>query len=141
MNHERSNKMDHEDAVAKPAAEETAAAERTRCGSCFRPNVDILEQGDELLVLADVPGARAEGIDVKFEDGTLTIHAPVEPRQKPEHEFLLREYGVGDYWRTFRVSETIDAGKITADYADGVLTLHLPKAEAAKPRKISVKGI
>ena len=51
---------------------------------------------------------------------------------------LLREYGVGDYYRSFQVSEAIDAGKISAEYADGVLTLHLPKAEAVKPRKIAV---
>ena len=131
--------MENENADNKPSAGEADGAELTRSGQCYRPQVDILEQGDELLVLADVPGARAEGIDVKFEDGTLTIHAPVEPRQKPDHEFLLREYGVGDYWRTFRVSEAIDASRITAGYADGVLTLRLPKADAAKPRKISVK--
>jgi len=131
--------MENENAINKTSAVEAAAAEHTRCGQCYRPHVDILEQADELLVLADVPGASGDRIDVKFEDGTLTIHAQVEPRQKPDHEFLLQEYGVGDYWRTFRVSEAIDAGQITAGYADGVLTLRLPKAEAAKPRKIGVK--
>ncbi len=130
--------MDTEKTISKPTAEQAATAERTRCGQCYRPNVDILEQGDELLVLADVPGARADSIDVNFEDGTLEIHALVEPRQNDDQDYLLREYGVGDYYRTFHVSEAIDAGKISANYADGVLTLHLPKAEAAKPRKIAV---
>ena len=130
--------MDTEKTISKPTAEQAATAERTRCGQCYRPNVDILEQGDELLVLADVPGARADSIDVNFEDGTLEIHALVEPRQNDEQDYLLREYGVGDYYRTFHVSEAIDAGKISANYADGVLTLHLPKAEAVKPRKIAV---
>jgi HSP20 family protein len=132
--------MEKENTIAKPAVEEAAGAERTRSGRCYRPHVDILEQADELLVLADVPGADGEGIDVNFEDGTLTIHAPVDPRQDQQHEFLLHEYGVGDYCRSFRVSEAIDAGKITAAYADGVLTLRLPKAEAVKPRKIKVKA-
>jgi HSP20 family protein len=132
--------MADETSLDKPTAEEVSSAEHTRCGSYYRPNVDILERAEELVVLADVPGAAGDGIDVDFEDGTLTIHAKVEPRQPEETEFLVHEYGVGDYCRTFRVSEAIDAGKITAEYADGVLTLHLPKAESSKPRKIDVKS-
>jgi len=124
--------------IAKTTAE-TLPAERTRSGRCYRPNVDILELPDELLVVADVPGASGEDIDVKFEDGQLTIHAHVPQRQPEDTQYLLYEYGVGDYYRTFEVSEAIDSGKITAEYADGVLTLHLPKAEASKPRKIAVK--
>jgi HSP20 family molecular chaperone IbpA len=115
-------------------------AERTRCGCCYRPNVDILEQNAELLVLADVPGAKNETIDIKFEDGTLEIYAAVEPSQNDNLTCLLPEYGVGDYYRSFRVSEAIDAGKITAEYANGVLKLHLPKTEAIKPRKIAVSA-
>jgi HSP20 family protein len=130
--------MNNEAQIAKRTAEE-AAAERTRSGLCFRPNVDILEQPDELVVLADMPGAKKDAIDINFEDGTLTIHAKIDPRQESGTDYLMREYGVGDYFRTFEVAETIDAGKITAEYADGVLKLHLPKAEASKPRKITVK--
>lgn len=130
--------MANENTIKKTAADEATGAEHTRSGRCYRPHVDILEQADELLVLADVPGAKGDKIDVNFEDGNLTIHAGVEPREDEGREFLLQEYGVGDYCRTFRVSEAIDAGKIRASYADGVLTLHLPKAEATKPRKISV---
>ena len=68
--------MDTENTLTKTAAEETAVAERTRCGACYRPNVDIMEQNDELLVVADVPGARSDSIDVKFENGTLEIYLP-----------------------------------------------------------------
>ena len=130
--------MDHENLVAKPTAAEIAAAERTRSGCCYRPDVDILEQGDELVVLANVPGAKNDAIDLKFEDGMLEIHAAVAPRHQDGQTSLLQEYGVGDYYRSFQVSEAIDASKISAEYADGVLRLHLPKAEAVKPRKIAV---
>jgi len=130
--------MADETTITKPAAEEPASAEHTRSGSYYRPSVDILEQADELVVVADVPGTTGDDIDVDFEDGTLTIHAKVKPRQEEGLEYLVREYGVGDYYRTFRVSEAIDSSKITAEYSEGVLTLHLPKAEAARPRKIAV---
>ena len=124
----------------KPEAEEHARGEHTRCGCHYRPHVDILEEADELVVLADVPGATGEDIDLDFEDGSLTIHAKVAPRQEEGTEYLVHEYGVGDYYRTFHVSEAIDASRITADYAEGILTLHLPKAESTKPRKIDVKS-
>jgi HSP20 family protein len=130
--------MDHENTTAKNEAEQTSLAERTRSGCCFRPNVDILEQGDELLILADMPGVKGDAIDLNFEDGTLEIHAPVAPRGHDGATSLLREYGVGDYYRSFQISEAVDASKISAQYADGVLTLHLPKAEVLKPRKIAV---
>ena len=129
--------MANENMTLKAAAEE-AGAERTRNGVFFRPNVDILEKDNELLVVADVPGASGDGVDIRFDDGTLTIHAKVEPRHE-DVEYLLEEYGVGDYWRTFEISEAVDASGISAEYADGVLTLHLPKAEALKPRRIEVK--
>ena len=129
--------MDHESTITKPEAEQVTT-ERTRSGCCYRPNVDIIEQKDELLVLADMPGAKNDTIDVNFEDGELEIYAAVGPRQDDGQRYLLHEYNVGDFYRSFRVSEAIDAGKISAQYADGVLTLRLPKAEAAKPRKIAV---
>lgn len=129
--------MNSEATIAKPTVVDEAT-ERTRCGCCFRPNVDILEQGDELLVVADVPGANSDSIDIHFEDGVLEIRAAVAPRHS--EGFLHQEYGIGDYYRTFQISEAIDASKISAEYHDGVLTLHLPKSEAAKPRKINVQS-
>jgi len=130
--------MADETTTVKTPASDVAPAEPTRSGYCFQPNVDILEREDELTVFADVPGATAEGIDVNFEEGTLTIHAKVPPRNQ-NVDFLVREYGVGDFYREFRVNETVDVGRISAELADGVLTLHLPKVEAARPRKITVK--
>lgn len=123
----------------KETAPAVTGAERMRSGMFYRPNVDILEVADELLVLADVPGAGVENIDIRFEDGLLTIHARVPQRQGQQH-FAIQEYGVGDFYRTFEISEAIDAAQISAECGEGVLTLHLPKAEALKPRKIAVKA-
>lgn len=122
----------------KPQAQH--GQESTRSGVHFRPNVDILEKADELIVEADIPGSRSEDIDIDFHDGLLTINARVRPRQESNTDYRIREYSVGDFQRAFRVSEAVDASGITAEYTDGVLVLHLPKAAPAKPRKIVVNG-
>lgn len=122
-----------------PTPTSVTRSERTRGGDRFRPSVDIIERPSELMIVADMPGASGRDIDVRFENGTLTITGKVAPRQGENTRFLVREYGVGDFVRTFQVSESIDAGRIAAEFRDGVLTLHLPKVEAVRPRKIEVK--
>ena len=126
-------------AIEKPTEREIAHGEPRWSKPRFKPNVDILEQAEELVVLADMPGTRAEDVDIQFENGTLTLHAKVKDRGSQETSYYLREYGVGDFQRTFQVSEAIDSARISAEYVDGVLILHLPKTEAVKPRKIAVK--
>jgi HSP20 family protein len=105
----------------------------------YSPRVDVVETPDELTVYADLPGVRPEDLDIRFENGELTIHAKVQPRYE-KGEFLLQEYGVGDFYRTFTISEEIDSDKITAELKQGVLVLHLPKREAVKPKRITVKA-
>ncbi len=116
-----------------------ADVENTHSGQCYVPAVDIVERADELVLTADVPGAAADGIDIRYEDGELRIHAPVKPRGNGDRRYLLNEYGIGDYYRSFRIGQSIDAARIAAECVDGVLTLHLPKVEAVKPRRIAVK--
>lgn len=122
-----------------PRQSEQRTPELTRTGLVYRPMVDILEKPDELVILADMPGTRPDQIDINFKEGALTILGRVEERQ-PGKDYLLREYGVGDFYRVFQVSEDIDPSRITAEYKDGVLTIHLPKAERAKARKIQVQA-
>ena len=130
--------MAEETHVAKSPTENGRRTEQAPCGVCYRPNVDILENDEELTVLADVPGAEPEGIDVHFEDGTLRLYAKVAPRHQGV-EMLGREYGVGDFSRAFEVNEDIEADNIAAEYADGVLTIHLKKKQAPVPKRIEVK--
>jgi len=127
-------------AFDKPEHTEVVRTEHTRAGRCYRPNVDIVETANELILHADIPGVSRDGIDIDFENGMLTLNGRVENRQTEGLNVLLHEYGVGDFHRHFQVSEHIDASKITAEYANGVLTLRLPKVDAAKPRKIAVQG-
>jgi HSP20 family protein len=126
--------------IEKHETQELQRAERTRAGRTFVPNVDIVERENELLLLADIPGVRPDDLDVRYERGELAIHGKVQQRQDSDQsDFMLREYGVGDYYRVFQVGEAIDADKIEAETKDGVLTLHLPKTARAVPRKITVK--
>ena len=124
----------------KKQEQDVTRVERTRDRRTYTPNVDILEMEDELVVLADMPGTRPNDIDIQYEQGLLTIHGRVEPRREEGSvSYLLQEYGVGDYYRSFKVGEGIDPSKIEARLKDGVMELHLPKAEAVKPRKITVQ--
>jgi HSP20 family molecular chaperone IbpA len=124
----------------QPSNGEVSRVERTSSRPTFRPSADITEGKDELTVFADMAGVDPANIDIQFEKGTLTIHGRVDDRQSPETNFVGREFEVGDFLRTFQVSEAIDAKDIHAEYEDGVLILHLPKTEAAKPRRITVSS-
>jgi len=108
-------------------------------GAYFEPRVDIYETADALTLTAELPGVEAEELQTDLKDNLLTVTArvrPVEGTWKP----LYEEYNVGHYLRQFRLGEQIDQAKISAQLKDGVLTLTLPKAEAAKPRRIKVTG-
>jgi HSP20 family protein len=122
----------------KERANETRP-ERMRGGVYFTPRVDIVESDNELVLYADLPGVRPEDVDLRYEQGELTLQARCRPRH-PERGHLLSEYEVGDFYRAFAVGEAIDASKISAEFKNGVLTVHLPKMEQVKPRQITVRG-
>lgn len=126
--------------MEKAQQQNVEPAERTRPTRTYRPTVDIVEKPDELVLCADMPGACPDSIDVNYENGTLTIHGHVKPRVPENVNVLEREYGVGDFYRTFQVSEAVDGSRISAEFAHGVLTLHLPKVEQARPRRIQVSA-
>ena len=104
----------------------------------FVPRFDIWEGDDELLLVGDLPGVAPDGLDVRFENRELTIHGKVSPRHEGI-KFLYGEYGIGDFYRTFAIGEAVDTDRISAEMHDGVLTVHLPKSEKVKPRRITVK--
>lgn len=108
--------------------------------SYFKPSVDVIEHKNAYMVRADLPGAAAESIAIDYENGALTLTARVEPRLPKGVKPIVREYGVGDYRRVFRVGESIDTARIEAEFKNGVLHITLPKAEAIKPRKVQVKA-
>jgi len=118
---------------------EQATAEATRGGPYFTPRVDIYETDKELTLYADAPGTRPEDVDLRYERGELLLHARVKPRQRPGH-VVVEEFEEGDFYRVFQIHESIDSSKIEAECKNGVLIVHLPKAESAQPRKVAVRG-
>lgn len=118
---------------------ELSTSERIREGVAFTPRVDILETENELLLHADLPGVWPDDLDVRFENGELILQGKCRTRQGGA-TFLLNEYGVGDFYRAFSISESIDASCVNASLKNGVLTVHLPKTEKAKPKRIAVKS-
>ena len=114
-------------------------AEATRGGVFFTPRVDIVETDAELTLYAEVPGVRPEDVDLRYEKGELLLHGRVPSRQERQTA-LLQEYEEGDFFRAFTIHESIDAGRIAAECKNGVLTVHLPKVEAVRPRQIAVRS-
>lgn len=124
--------------VQKKEAPLQEGVERTRPRKVFTPEVDIIERKDNIVVIADMPGVDEKSVEVTLEKNILTIYGTVEPEIPEKHRLGLAEYGVGDYQRSFTLSDEVDRERIQARVKSGVLKLILPKAEAAKTRKISV---
>ena len=120
--------------------QEKIQVERTRSTNIYTPDVDILEKDDSIIVFADIPGASESSIDITLEKDVLSIYAKVESEVPEKHQLLRAEYGVGDYQRSFTLSNEIDREKIEATVKTGVLRLVLPKAKEAQTRKIIVQA-
>ena len=118
--------------------ENVTATERIRNVKTFVPRVDIYEAKDSLYLIADMPGADEKTVDVELEKNILKIYGRVENGKIKDHALVFSEYEVGDYERTFTLSDEIDRDKIKATVKQGVLKLELPKAEKVKPKKIAI---
>lgn len=112
--------------------EETRSTEKF-----FKPAVNIIETEEGLTLTADVPGASREALDVNVEKGVLTINAPISGSTSGTP--IYREFELASYYRQFSIPESLDHEKAKADLSNGILTIRVPKAEKAKPRKIEIK--
>ncbi len=131
--------MSESQALTQKGRSEVSSPEATRGGEYFSPRVDIYETAKELTLVADIPGVRPEDVDLRYENGELLLHGRIQSHAQTGTR-LLNEYEVGDFYRAFSIHESIDSGKISAECKNGVLTVHLPKVEAAQPKQISVKA-
>jgi len=116
-----------------PGEKAIATRDETRY---MAPPVDIYETDDALVVVADLPGVNKNGVDIRVEDGILTIKG--KAGYEPPANMIRGEFSLDGYFRQFQLSDEIDQDKISAESKNGVLTIRLTKAEKTKPRKIKV---
>jgi HSP20 family protein len=122
-----------EDAVTRLMSEQSA-------GRPWSPAVDIIETEDALALKADLPDVKIEDIDIRVENNTLTIrgHRKFQKDEKVKgYHRIERSYG--EFVRSFALPQTVNTENVTADYKNGVLTVTLPKKEAAKPKQVKVE--
>jgi HSP20 family protein len=105
----------------------------------WAPPVDIYENGDNLVLKAELPGINPDGVEIRVEDNTLYLKGERKfDKEVKEQNYHRVERAYGTFTRTFSLPNSIDSDKVAANYHDGVLTLTLPKKEEAKPKTIKI---
>ncbi len=115
-----------------PARRQNNGSERV-----FRLPLDAYVTADEIIVLANMPGVKPEEVEITIEGDTLTIRGE-RPRPLENVDYVMQERPFGKFQRTLNINIPVDANRAEARYDNGLLTLVIPKAEAAKPRVIQV---
>ena len=128
-------------ARGRRGASQSPAIERTRTRPVFTPRADIYETEAAVTILTEMPGVKSDDIDIMLERGVLTIRGRAQEAAHEGYRQVYAEYADGDYERVFTLSEEIDRDNITANCANGVLSLELPKAKAAQVRRIKVASV
>lgn len=103
--------------------------------------LDVMENENDFVVKATVPGVKPDDLEITYNNGTLTIQGEVKSEQdQKEGKYHLRERRSGAFVRSLALPTDVKPDKIEAEYQDGVLTLKLPKAEEARPKRIAIKA-
>ena len=131
---------DQKQELVKKEVHTPTELERTQNRKVFVPRVDIFERGDDTILVADMPGVDEKSVDINLDKNVLTITGSIVPDEMKDYRLAYAEYDTGDYQRAFTLSNEIDIQKIEATVKNGVLRLVLPKAKAAKPKKITVRA-
>ncbi|MBO9651436.1 MAG: Hsp20/alpha crystallin family protein [Variovorax sp.] len=128
---------DQQRAPATTAKEQSNEARYN--AAALMPPVDVVEDASGITLYADLPGVSRDRLNLQVEAGTLTIDADIDLNLPEGLQSSHTEVGFGRFHRTFTLSSELDTEKVTAELADGVLKLSIPKAEHAKPRRIEVR--
>jgi HSP20 family molecular chaperone IbpA len=108
--------------------------------AAYTPPIDIHEGPDGLTLEADLPGATERNLHIQLEDNVLDLYAKIDSPAPDGARLIHEEYRLGDYHRSFILSDDVDRARISAELKNGVLRLVLPKAERARTRRIEIKS-
>jgi HSP20 family protein len=131
--------MATQEVAPREKRELTENQERTEAGKFFSPYTDIHETERAVVVSMEMPGVDKDSIDIRLDKGVLTVKGTIDSAKYEALRPIYSEYNVGNFVRTFTVSTKIDSAGISANVADGVLTIELPKAAEAVAKRIAVK--
>jgi len=107
--------------------------------SVVAPFVDVYETDDDFHLVANMPGVTRDDVKLKLEEGSLSILGKVNYKDVKNRKYILNENEIGNYYRKFRISNSVDETKIEARFENGQLTVRLPKHDRIKPRTIEIK--
>ncbi|MFA7420238.1 MAG: Hsp20/alpha crystallin family protein [Melioribacteraceae bacterium] len=107
--------------------------------SWIAPLVDIYETKDDYYLAAQMPGVKKEDVKIKLEEGNLVIMGRIDYEQNVNNKYVLKETEIGNYYRRFKISESVDETKIDAKLENGILNVKLPKHDRLKPKTIEIK--
>jgi HSP20 family protein len=136
------NDVRRQDGATSPAVAEKQQQQQglRRNEQALMPPVDVIEDGDSLTLYADLPGVTKDTLSLNVDSGTLSIEAELGLSLPEGLQSNHTEVSVGRFRRSFTLSKELDAEKVSAELSNGVLKLRIPKAEHAKPRRITVNA-
>ncbi len=107
--------------------------------SWIAPLVDIYETKDDYFLNAQMPGVKKEDVKIKLEEGNLVIMGRIDYESNISNKYALKETETGNYYRRFKISDSVDESKVDAKLENGILSVKLPKHERIKPKTIEIK--
>jgi len=129
---------ENKEIIAVKALNNNSIDELLRKENNILPSSDIYENADEYILTANMPGVSRSEIQVKVIDESLIVFGRINYNEIVNRDYILNENEIGNYFRKFKISDSIDRTKINAKYDDGQLIVTLPKSERAKPRSIEI---
>lgn len=123
-----------------PPGEPSQAVDPQGARPAFAPPVDIHDGPEGLTLEADLPGATESSLHIQLEDNVLSLYAKLDSPEPESTRLIHQEYPVGDFHRSFILSDEVDRDRITAELKNGVLRIFLPKADRARARRIEIKS-